>query len=274
MTTASHRPRRGPGHADATPTGPRSCTSSAGAPLLAHALRRGRARWSPSAWCSSPATAPRRSRRPRAIEIDPDIVVRPPGGAAGHRPTPSPRRAPALEGVDGRRPRPLRRHALHPPRDAGADARRAGRGHDVVVLGFEAADPGRYGRLVMDGRAAGADRRVQGRDARPNARSRFCNSGVVCADARAAVRPGRRGRQRQRRGRILPDRHRRRSPAPRGLSGHRRAPATRPRRWASTPAPTWPRPRRPFQAARPRRGAGGRRDADRARDGASSPTTR
>ena len=34
------------------------------------------------------------------------------------------------------------------------------------MLGFEAADPGRYGRLVAEGDDAGADRRIQGRDRR------------------------------------------------------------------------------------------------------------
>lgn len=53
---------------------------------------------------------------------------------------------------------------------------------DVVVLGFEAADPGRYGRLVIeDGRLA---RIVEAKDARPDELAiRMCNSGVVMADA-------------------------------------------------------------------------------------------
>jgi bifunctional UDP-N-acetylglucosamine pyrophosphorylase/glucosamine-1-phosphate N-acetyltransferase len=37
--------------------------------------------------------------------------------------------------------------------------------HDVVVLGFEAADPGRYGRLVMEGDAL--TRIVEFKDATP-----------------------------------------------------------------------------------------------------------
>ena len=41
--------------------------------------------------------------------------------------------------------------------------------HAVVVLGFEAADPGRYGRLVTRRRRAVADRRVQGCHRRRNA---------------------------------------------------------------------------------------------------------
>ncbi|MCP3971736.1 MAG: bifunctional UDP-N-acetylglucosamine diphosphorylase/glucosamine-1-phosphate N-acetyltransferase GlmU [Rhodobacteraceae bacterium] len=61
-----------------------------------------------------------------------------------------------------------------------ADARRAG--HDVVILGFEAADPGRYGRLVMQGDALA--RIVEFKDATDEERKlTLCNSGVVMADA-------------------------------------------------------------------------------------------
>lgn len=51
----------------------------------------------------------------------------------------------------------------------------------VVVLGFEAADPGRYGRLVMKG--ATLERIVEFKDATDKERAiTFCNSGVICAD--------------------------------------------------------------------------------------------
>jgi bifunctional UDP-N-acetylglucosamine pyrophosphorylase/glucosamine-1-phosphate N-acetyltransferase len=54
--------------------------------------------------------------------------------------------------------------------------------HDVVVLGFEAAEPGRYGRLVMAGDRL--DRIVEYNDATEAQRAiTFCNSGVVAADA-------------------------------------------------------------------------------------------
>ncbi|QPM89263.1 bifunctional UDP-N-acetylglucosamine diphosphorylase/glucosamine-1-phosphate N-acetyltransferase GlmU [Pseudooceanicola algae] len=54
--------------------------------------------------------------------------------------------------------------------------------HDVVVLGFEAADPGRYGRLVMDGQHL--DRIVEFKDASEEERRiNLCNSGLVCANA-------------------------------------------------------------------------------------------
>ena len=53
--------------------------------------------------------------------------------------------------------------------------------HDVVVLGFEAADPGRYGRLVTEGDTL--LRIVEFKDATDEERAiTLCNSGVVCAD--------------------------------------------------------------------------------------------
>ena len=54
--------------------------------------------------------------------------------------------------------------------------------HDVVVLGFEAADPGRYGRLIMENDQL--DRIVEFKDATEAERAvTLCNSGVVAADA-------------------------------------------------------------------------------------------
>ncbi|MDO6732493.1 bifunctional UDP-N-acetylglucosamine diphosphorylase/glucosamine-1-phosphate N-acetyltransferase GlmU [Marinovum sp. 2_MG-2023] len=60
-----------------------------------------------------------------------------------------------------------------------AEARKT---HDVVVLGFQAADPGKYGRLVMDGDAL--QQIVEFKDAGMRERAiDFCNSGVISADA-------------------------------------------------------------------------------------------
>lgn len=60
-----------------------------------------------------------------------------------------------------------------------AEARRT---HDVVVLGFEAADPGRYGRLVMVGDKL--TRIVEYKDATESERAiTLCNSGLLAADA-------------------------------------------------------------------------------------------
>ena len=58
-------------------------------------------------------------------------------------------------------------------------ARRGGAA--VVVLGFEAADPGRYGRLIV--RDGALERIVEWKDATDEERHiTFCNSGVICAD--------------------------------------------------------------------------------------------
>ncbi|UFS64120.1 bifunctional UDP-N-acetylglucosamine diphosphorylase/glucosamine-1-phosphate N-acetyltransferase GlmU [Paracoccus denitrificans] len=58
----------------------------------------------------------------------------------------------------------------------------AGHPADVVVLGFEAADPGRYGRLVTG--PEGLERIVEYKDADEATRAiRLVNSGVLAADA-------------------------------------------------------------------------------------------
>ncbi len=55
--------------------------------------------------------------------------------------------------------------------------------HAVVILGFHARDPGRYGRLLTQGDELLAIREYK--DATPEERSlTLCNSGVVCAEAR------------------------------------------------------------------------------------------
>lgn len=54
--------------------------------------------------------------------------------------------------------------------------------HDIVVLGFEADDPGRYGRLIVENDQLA--RIVEFKDASPDERAvTLCNSGVVAADA-------------------------------------------------------------------------------------------
>ncbi|MFW8592585.1 bifunctional UDP-N-acetylglucosamine diphosphorylase/glucosamine-1-phosphate N-acetyltransferase GlmU [Cribrihabitans neustonicus] len=61
-----------------------------------------------------------------------------------------------------------------------AEARRQA---DLVILGFEAADPGRYGRLVMQG--GSLERIVEFKDANEEERAiSFCNSGLMACDAK------------------------------------------------------------------------------------------
>lgn len=67
--------------------------------------------------------------------------------------------------------------------DTLARMKEARRKNDVVILGFEAADPARYGRLVMEGERL--SRIVEYKDCTDAERAiTFCNSGVVCADAK------------------------------------------------------------------------------------------
>ncbi len=62
------------------------------------------------------------------------------------------------------------------------DMMSASEGADVVVLGFEAADPGSYGRLVMDGTSL--ERIVEFKDASEAERAiTLCNSGVTACNA-------------------------------------------------------------------------------------------
>ncbi len=59
--------------------------------------------------------------------------------------------------------------------------------HAVVVLGFHARDPGRYGRLLTQGDQLLAIREFK--DATPEERAiTLCNSGVICADAKTLFR--------------------------------------------------------------------------------------
>ncbi|WP_271950216.1 bifunctional UDP-N-acetylglucosamine diphosphorylase/glucosamine-1-phosphate N-acetyltransferase GlmU [Ruegeria faecimaris] len=54
--------------------------------------------------------------------------------------------------------------------------------NDLVILGFEAADPARYGRLVMNGQAL--ERIVEYKDASDKERDiTLCNSGLLACDA-------------------------------------------------------------------------------------------
>ncbi|WP_435258713.1 bifunctional UDP-N-acetylglucosamine diphosphorylase/glucosamine-1-phosphate N-acetyltransferase GlmU [Thioclava sp. FR2] len=56
--------------------------------------------------------------------------------------------------------------------------------HAIVVLGFHAADPGRYGRLIASGDTL--EKIVEFKDASDAERAvTLCNSGVICADAKA-----------------------------------------------------------------------------------------
>ncbi|MBL3560400.1 bifunctional UDP-N-acetylglucosamine diphosphorylase/glucosamine-1-phosphate N-acetyltransferase GlmU [Rhodovulum sulfidophilum] len=149
----------------------------AGAPLLAHAMAAGR------------ALAPARTVvvtghqaeavRAAALDIDPEVAVAEQTERLGTGHAVAQAR-PALEGFSGDAIvlygdtpfiRPGTLEAM-----AAARAR-----HAVVVLGFHAADPKRYGRLVMAGETL--DRIVEYNDATEDERAlTLCNSGVIAAD--------------------------------------------------------------------------------------------
>jgi bifunctional UDP-N-acetylglucosamine pyrophosphorylase/glucosamine-1-phosphate N-acetyltransferase len=59
--------------------------------------------------------------------------------------------------------------------------------HAVVALAFHARDPGRYGRMILDGEELTAIR--EWKDASDKERAiTLCNSGVICAEARTLFR--------------------------------------------------------------------------------------
>jgi bifunctional UDP-N-acetylglucosamine pyrophosphorylase/glucosamine-1-phosphate N-acetyltransferase len=152
----------------------------AAAPLLHHAMAAGPQRWSPRARSWWWATAPRRSRAPRAPTTKgAEVVVQDEQHGTAHAVAQA---APLLADAPGEAivlyaDTPLiRPETLQAMREARAR-------HAVVVLGFHAADPGRYGRLLTQGDSLLAIR--EWKDASPEERAiTLCNSGVICAEAR------------------------------------------------------------------------------------------
>ncbi|RAP39884.1 UDP-N-acetylglucosamine diphosphorylase/glucosamine-1-phosphate N-acetyltransferase [Rhodovulum viride] len=149
----------------------------AGAPLLAHAMAAGRA--------LDPALTvvvtghQAEAVRVAALDIDPEVAVveQTEQLGTGHAVAQA---RPALDGFSGDAivlygDTPfIRPETLEAMMAARAD-------HAVVVLGFHAADPKRYGRLVMAGETL--DRIVEYTDATEAERAlTLCNSGVIAAD--------------------------------------------------------------------------------------------
>ena len=149
-----------------------------GAPMLAHAIRAG--------WGLAPdrvivvAGHGAEAVAKAAMQWDEtaEIVLQPEQRGTGHAVAQA---APALAGFAGDAvvlygDTPfLRQETL----EAMAEARLK---HDVVVLGFEPADPGKYGRLILKGDTL--ERIVEYKDATDNERAiGLCNSGVMMADA-------------------------------------------------------------------------------------------
>ncbi len=149
----------------------------AGAPMLVHALRAGAA-LEPERICVVTGHGAG-AVEAAALEHDPDIKAARQDTQLGTAHAVAQARA-VLEGHDGDaivlygdtpfiQPETLKRMI---------EARSSA---DLVALGFDAADPGRYGRLVMDGEAL--ERIVEFKDATEEERAiTFCNSGVIAAD--------------------------------------------------------------------------------------------
>jgi len=116
-----------------------------------------------------------------AKDIDPDIIIAKQSEQLGTGHAVQQARA-ALEGFEGDAivlygDTPfIRPHTI----EAMAAARASGA--DIVVLGFDAIDPGRYGRLIVSDGAL--ERIVEFKDANDEERAiKLCNSGVIAADA-------------------------------------------------------------------------------------------
>lgn len=149
-----------------------------GAPLLAHALHAGTALGPERVVVVAGHGAEAVTRALRGIDPEAGVAVQAEQLGTAHAVAQA---APLLTGVGGDavvlygdtpfvRPETL---------EAMQEARAR---HAVVVLGFHAADPGRYGRLVARGEAL--DRIVEFKDATDEERAiTLCNSGVICAEA-------------------------------------------------------------------------------------------
>ncbi len=147
-----------------------------GTALLAHALAAGRSLDPALVVVVAGHGADAVSRAVARLDPDARVALQAEQLGTGHAVAQA---LPLLDGFDGRvvvlygdtpfiAPETLEALAAHPA--------------DVVVLGFRAADPGRYGRLVADGDTL--DRIVEYKDADDATRAiTLCNSGVMAVDA-------------------------------------------------------------------------------------------
>jgi len=150
-----------------------------GAPLFAHALASGRALEPERVVLVVGHGAEDVGRAAQAIDEDIAVVVQDEQQGTAHAVAQA--RA-ALEGFEGDAVVLYGDTPFIRPETLEAMIEARAKGADVVVLGFEAADPGRYGRLVVEGGAL--TRIVEFKDATEAERAiRLCNSGVVAADA-------------------------------------------------------------------------------------------
>ena len=150
----------------------------AGAPLLVHAMKAGAVLDPDHTVIVAGHGAEAVTKAAIAHDPQVQVVIQSEQKGTGHAVAQA---APLLEGYDGDaivlygdtpfiQPETLARMA------------KARANHDVVVLGFETADPGRYGRLKMSGQTL--EQIIEFKDADESTRAiTFCNSGVICAAA-------------------------------------------------------------------------------------------
>ena len=151
------------------------------APLVAHALAAGRALEPERVIVVAGHGAEAVTKAVAKLDPEAEVVLQDQQLGTGHAVAQA---LPALAGFEGRvivlygdtpfiRPETLEALAASPA--------------DVTVLGFEAADPGRYGRLVAQG--ATLERIVEFKDASAAERAiTLCNSGVLACDAAVLAR--------------------------------------------------------------------------------------
>ena len=150
----------------------------AGAPLLVHAMKAGRALDAAKCVIVTGHGAEQVAAAARLWDEEAQTVVQEPQLGTAHAVAQA---RPMLEGFTGDvivlyGDTPLiRPETLEAMQQARAS-------HDIVVLGFHAADPGRYGRLVMQG--DDLERIIEFKDASDEERTiTICNSGVIAADS-------------------------------------------------------------------------------------------
>ncbi|WP_312529999.1 bifunctional UDP-N-acetylglucosamine diphosphorylase/glucosamine-1-phosphate N-acetyltransferase GlmU [Paracoccus sp. (in: a-proteobacteria)] len=148
----------------------------AGVPLVAHALSAGRSLDPQEIVVVAGHGAELVRKAVAKIEPDAKIALQPEQLGTGHAVAQA---LPALAGFEGK---VIVLYGDTPFISADTLQALAGHNADVTVLGFEAADPGRYGRLVTG--EQGLERIVEFKDADAATRAiRLCNSGVLSADA-------------------------------------------------------------------------------------------
>ena len=152
----------------------------AGAPLLAHAMRAGLAVEAERIIVVAGHGAAAVEKAAQAIDADVEIVVQDEQLGTAHAVNQA---CAALADFDGD---VIVLYGdtqfIRPDTLLDMLAKRA-KGPAVVILGFEAANPGRYGRLIVNGGALEAI--VEAKEATPEQLAvTLCNSGVVCANSK------------------------------------------------------------------------------------------